>query len=107
MVHVRPATLGIQWLRSGFAYSAPLVLVGGREDLLGLPLDVQARACEFLIDGWQPEEVILRLSFAMARSTPAAPAGTGSTPGAADAPRLGPAEKPRSSSPTTTCTCWP
>jgi CheY-like chemotaxis protein len=44
------------------------VLVGGREDLLALPLDVQAGACEFLIDGWQPEEVIMRLSFALARA---------------------------------------
>ena len=34
MVHVRPATLGIPWLRSGFPPSHPLVLVGGREDCL-------------------------------------------------------------------------
>ncbi len=79
MVHVRPATMGIPWLKTGFACSRPLVLVGGREDLLGLPMDVQARACEFLIDGWQPEEVIMRLSIAMARSTPPAATGAGAS----------------------------
>jgi len=82
MVHVRPATLGIPWLRSGFPPSHPLVLVGGREDLLALPLDVQARACEFLIDGWQPEEVIMRLSFALARGTRPPATGVGDAPAA-------------------------
>jgi CheY-like chemotaxis protein len=73
-----------------------VVLVGGREDLLALPLDVQARACEFLIDGWQPEEVIMRLSFALARGTPppAASAGAGAAPAAAQPPRRGLAGKP-------------
>ena len=70
MVHVRPFTLGVPWLQTGFPPARPLVLVGGREDLLGLPVEVQARACEFLIDGWQPEEVIMRLSFALARGAP-------------------------------------
>jgi two-component system cell cycle response regulator DivK len=73
MVHVRPDTLGIPWLQTDFVPSHPLVLVGGREDLLGLPVEVQARACEFLIDGWLPEEVIMRLSFALARGTDSAP----------------------------------
>ena len=70
MVHVRPDTVDSAWLRADFTPSRPLVLVGGREDLLGLPHDLQARACEFLIDGWQPEEVIMRLSIALARGVP-------------------------------------
>jgi two-component system cell cycle response regulator DivK len=94
MVHVRPATLGIAWLRSGFPPSRPLVLVGGREDLLALPLDVQARACEFLIDGWQPEEVIMRLSFALARVTPPAATGAGVSPAAAEPQRRSLSGKP-------------
>jgi CheY-like chemotaxis protein len=98
MVHVRPATVGIPWLRSGFPLPRPLVLVGGREDLLALPLDVQARACEFLIDGWQPEEVIMRLSFALARGTPPpaadANAGAGAAPVTAQPQRRGLAGKP-------------
>jgi DNA-binding response OmpR family regulator len=83
MVHVRPATLGIPWLQTGFATAQPLVLVGGREDLLALPLDVQARACEFLIDGWQPEEAIMRLSFARSPGTP--PPATAAAPSSAAA----------------------
>jgi CheY-like chemotaxis protein len=82
MVHVRPDTVDIPWLQTGFAPPRPVVLVGGREDLLALPLDVQSGACEFLIDGWQPEEVIMRLSFALARGTPppAASAGAAQPP---------------------------
>ena len=86
MVHVRPDTLGIPWLRTGVSPPLPLVLVGGREDLLALPLDVQARACEFLIDGWQPEEVIMRLSFALARGTSPAANAAGAGAGASTAP---------------------
>src|ERR1035438_980689 len=93
MVHVRPSTLAIPWLQSDCLPSRPLVLVGGREDLLALPLDVQARACEFLIDGWQPEEAIMRLSFALARGTPP-PAGAGGSPSHAASPSRGPSGEP-------------
>jgi two-component system cell cycle response regulator DivK len=95
MVHVRPATLGIPWLQSGFPPSRPLVLVGGREDLLALPLDVQASAGEFLIDGWQPEEVIMRLSFALARGTPLPATAAGPSPAAAEPPRRSLSGKPQ------------
>src|ERR1035437_2421823 len=94
IVHVRADTLGIPWLQTDFVPSRPLVLVGGREDLLGLPLQVQARACEFLIDGWQPEEVIMRLSFARARGTPPAAPGAGVSPAAAAPPRRSLSGKP-------------
>jgi CheY-like chemotaxis protein len=95
MVHVRPATADIPWLQTGFVSPRPVVLVGGREDLLALPLDVQARACEFLIDGWQPEEVIMRLSFALARGTPTPAASASAVPVAAQSPqRRSPAGKP-------------
>jgi CheY-like chemotaxis protein len=72
MVHVRPETAAVPWLKPGAPASQPLVLVGGREALLALPPSVQARACEFLIDGWQPEEVVMRLSFALSRNAPRA-----------------------------------
>src|ERR1035437_7978047 len=94
MVHVRADTLGIPWLQTDFVPSRPLVLVGGREDLLGLPLQVQARACEFLIDGWQPEEVIMRLSFALARGTPPPATSAGAVSAAAQPQRRGLAGKP-------------
>ncbi|MEO8369574.1 MAG: response regulator [Candidatus Solibacter sp.] len=88
MVHVRPETLGIPWLQSDFSGSQqPLVLVGGREDILSLPAEVQARACEFLIDGWQPEEVIMRLSFALSRTVRNQAAGAFPQAGAGGAAR--------------------
>jgi CheY-like chemotaxis protein len=96
MVHVRAGTLGSAWLRSGLPPCGPLVLVGGREDLMALPLDVQARACEFLIDGWQPEEVIMRLSFALTRGTVPVPGGAGVAPASAEVAPAG-AEAPRRS----------
>jgi CheY-like chemotaxis protein len=77
MVHVREQTRDIAWLKVDCPSQQPLVLVGGREDLLSLPTAVQSRACEFLIDGWQPEEVVMRLSLALARS--AAAGGTRSS----------------------------
>jgi two-component system cell cycle response regulator DivK len=96
MVHVRPATMAIPWLQTGFVPSCPLVLVGGRENLLSLPLEVQSSACEFLIDGWQPEEVIMRLSFALARGTTPPPSANGSdvSPAAAEPRRPSPSGKP-------------
>jgi two-component system cell cycle response regulator DivK len=74
MVHVRPETMDSKWLDPRFPppEGRALVLVGGREAILALDHSVQARAAEFLIDGWQPEEAVMRLSFALARaSTPA------------------------------------
>jgi CheY-like chemotaxis protein len=85
MVHVRPETIGVPWLQADFPPSQPLVLVGVRDDLLALPAKVQSRACEFLIDGWQPEEAIMRLSFALARALPGSPE-VGTVPAAAESP---------------------
>lgn len=75
MVHVRPETMDSPWLRAECPppEGRALLLVGGREAILALEPAVQARACEFLIDGWQPEEAVMRLGFALARG--AAPAG--------------------------------
>jgi len=44
---------------------------------------VQARARDFLIDGWQPEEALMRLSFVLSRTVatePAAPAASEAAP---------------------------
>ena len=66
MVHVRPETMQTSWLAAGSArLEKPLVLVGAREHLLALDTAVQCRATEFLIDGWQPEEALMRLRFAL------------------------------------------
>src|SRR5215471_2856963 len=58
MVHARPETLGAAWLSaaSELPPRLPLVLVGARDYPLSFVPRVQSRACEFLIDAWQPEE---------------------------------------------------
>ncbi|MBZ5595387.1 MAG: response regulator [Acidobacteriia bacterium] len=75
MIHVRAETLSSQWLDPDLLAPPliPLVLIGRRESLLSLDTNVQSRACEFLIDGWQPEEALMRLSFALARAGGAMP----------------------------------
>lgn len=70
MMHVRRETLGSVWLEPELPTPplVPLVLIGGRELLLSLDPSVQSRAREFLVDGWQPEEALMRLSFALSRT---------------------------------------
>ncbi len=68
MVHVRPETMGSSWLTvRAEPPSVPLVLLGLREHVLALDRSVQTRASELLVDQWQPEEALLRLSFALSR----------------------------------------
>src|SRR5579863_1097223 len=70
MVHVRPETMDSPWLDSACPppNGRPVLLVGGREAILALDHAVQARAREFLIDGWQPEEEVMRLCFSLTRA---------------------------------------
>jgi two-component system cell cycle response regulator DivK len=80
IVHVREETMGAAWLNAGCpaVSGQALLLVGSRDQIMALDPAVQARAQEFLIDGWQPEEALMRLSFALSRAaapTSAAPLG--------------------------------
>jgi CheY-like chemotaxis protein len=88
MVHVRAETMAAEWLSPTFV--APpgmrLMLVGAREHLLALPPSIQSRAQEFLIDGWQPEEALMRLRFALSRTGPPA----ANTPSAVESPSAEP-----------------
>ena len=59
----------------------PLILVGSRERILAVDHSVLARASEFLIDAWQPEEALMRIAFALWRGVPA-PAGPAARPAA-------------------------
>ncbi|PWU05887.1 MAG: hypothetical protein C5B51_13455 [Terriglobia bacterium] len=68
LVHARSESASRFAARVPLAPDQALVLVGTREALLTLDHEVQARAAEFLIDGWQPEEAILRLSMALTRN---------------------------------------
>ncbi|MGP8244617.1 MAG: response regulator [Bryobacteraceae bacterium] len=69
IVQVRPETAQSPWLRPKLVMREPkaLVLMGARGDILALDAAVQARAHDFLIDEWSPEEAVLRLGFARAR----------------------------------------
>jgi CheY-like chemotaxis protein len=69
LLAVTPATKDIFLLAPAAAASSslPLVLAGARDQILALDYSVQLRACELLIDGWQPEEALMRLAFALSR----------------------------------------
>jgi len=67
VVHVRPEMGESKWLEPRTAYTFPLVFIGNRDHLLSLDQSVQSLACEFLMDSWQPEEALVRLSLALSQ----------------------------------------
>jgi CheY-like chemotaxis protein len=73
VVHVRPDTFGTSWLHplSVADFKQPLVFIGIRDHLLDLDASVLARAADLLVDGWQPEEALLRFGRALSRGTTA------------------------------------
>jgi len=75
VVHVRPQTLASGWLRPETPNPSPvkLVLLGARTDLIDLPEGVRMRAVDFVVDGQHPEEVGMRLAFALTRTPEPAP----------------------------------
>ena len=70
LVHVRPETLPLLWLQPEFSTPAGMLilLIGRRQLLLSLDPAVRLRACDFLMDNWQPDEALMRLSLALART---------------------------------------
>ena len=80
VVHVRPELGAIPWLDPRTPSSLPVVFVGTRDHLLSLEQAVQSLATEFLMDSWQPEEALVRLSLALSQQRPGGarltPAGT-------------------------------
>lgn len=76
VVHVWAFSPDSPWLNTANPVfgNHPLVLVGSRDDVLSLDPAVQSMAREFLMDAWQPEEALVRLSMAVsARPAPAPP----------------------------------
>ena len=71
IVNVSGVTLASPWLDpSGPLHGQrPMVFMGMRDDLAALPQEIQALAREFLMDGWLPDEALIRLSLAMAHRT--------------------------------------
>lgn len=73
VVHVRPETLETSWLKPGSPAldDGKLVLTGERRHLMGLAAEVRSRAVELLLDIEEPEDVLMRLAFALSHSNPA------------------------------------
>lgn len=69
VAHVRPNSPVTAWLSGDSLLwnACPVVLTGSREDLLALSQAAQSRTREFLMDSWQPEEALVRLSLALTR----------------------------------------
>jgi DNA-binding response OmpR family regulator len=67
VIDVRPETGQTLWMDPSATYTMPLVYVGNRDHLLSLDQKVQSLACEFLMDSWQPEEALVRLSLALSQ----------------------------------------
>jgi CheY-like chemotaxis protein len=72
LVHVRTATKTCRWLAPDAIRlpALPLILIGEPEQLLALDRKVQARACGYLLDGWLPEEGLMRLRMAISHTVP-------------------------------------
>ena len=65
VLHLLHDTAACSWLNASVAERAPLILIGSREDLLALDPKVQALADGFLMDAWQADEALVRLSLAI------------------------------------------
>ena len=65
VTYVHPQSANSAWLDPLVAGGRPTLFVGGREDLLALDPAVQAMASEFLMEGWQPDEAMVRLSLSL------------------------------------------
>jgi two-component system cell cycle response regulator DivK len=90
VVHVGPETPASPWLDPSSPIAGyRVLLVGAREDLLGLDTRVQSLAREFLMDTWQPEEALIRLSHLLSDRLAGAPktgAPSAPDPGVAPGP---------------------
>ncbi|MGA3016809.1 MAG: response regulator [Bryobacteraceae bacterium] len=74
VIHVRPETAGSAWLDAATIPTArPVVFMGSRDHLLALNPVVQGLASEFLMDPWQPDEALVRLSLALSKDRTLAP----------------------------------
>jgi DNA-binding response OmpR family regulator len=82
LLHVNAAAAASRWLDPAepFGGRHPVVLTGSRDELVALPQAAQALAREFLMDSWQPEEALVRLSLAVAHP-PEGRLQTKATPG--------------------------
>jgi DNA-binding response OmpR family regulator len=74
LVNVRAENQAAGWLSKGSAQpEPPMILVGARDCIMALHPTIQARARDFLIGGWQPEEAMMRVKYAISRAQPEIP----------------------------------
>jgi two-component system cell cycle response regulator DivK len=68
VIYVNDETAASAWLDPAAPADGrpPMVLAGKRDSLLALPLATQSLAREFLMDSWQSDEALVRLSLALA-----------------------------------------
>ena len=62
---VHPQSADSPWLDPAAAKGRPTIFAGSRDDLLALDSAVRGMAAEFLMDSWQPDEALVRLSLAL------------------------------------------
>ncbi|MCU1236331.1 MAG: Response regulator receiver protein [Candidatus Solibacter sp.] len=67
VTYVHPQSANSAWLKAAATDGRPTVFVGSRDDLLALDPAVQTMASGILLDSWQPDEALVRLSLAVAR----------------------------------------
>lgn len=67
VIYVKPDLAPSPWLdpASPIPGSRPIVLVGAWDNLLALRPAIRWLACDYLMDGWQAEEALVRLSLAI------------------------------------------
>ncbi|HJZ95936.1 MAG TPA: response regulator [Candidatus Solibacter sp.] len=74
VTYVHPEAVGSPWLDPASpAARKPNVFVGHRDHLLALEPRVQAMGREFLMDSWQPDEALVRLSLALSQAAAEVP----------------------------------
>ena len=64
--YIPPGSDGSMWAGAMTVPRLPAVLIGDREDIAALDPAVQRLAAGLLIDAWQPDEALIRLSVAIA-----------------------------------------
>lgn len=86
VISVRPEMMDSPWMRaSRETAGAPLVFVGPRDDLLSLET-AQAQGVEFLMEPWDVDEALVRLSLACSRPAVAEQPGGPARPEPAQRP---------------------
>ncbi len=75
LIHARAETRESLWLQPGVPIPAAvkLLFTGEQNDLTGLPPEVRVRAADFIVGRAEPQEVLMRVAFALSRQESAAP----------------------------------